>query len=73
MPDDVAHFEATYDHPNYPGQTFGVAGPRPADVSREIEALVDAGVSHIAIDFEDVRTLERFVTEVVPYVRLEPL
>jgi alkanesulfonate monooxygenase SsuD/methylene tetrahydromethanopterin reductase-like flavin-dependent oxidoreductase (luciferase family) len=72
MPDDISGFEATYTHSNYPGQTFGVAGPQPAQVIREIEALVDVGVSHLALSFEDMPTFERFLADVVPNVRLEP-
>jgi alkanesulfonate monooxygenase SsuD/methylene tetrahydromethanopterin reductase-like flavin-dependent oxidoreductase (luciferase family) len=71
MPEDVSEFEATYEHSNYPGQTFGIAGPRPEDVIREIEALVDIGVSHISIDFEDMPTFDRFMSEVVPNVRMQ--
>jgi hypothetical protein len=70
IPDDVGSFQSTYEHPNYPGQVFGVAGPAPDDVIREIETLVDNGVSHVAIDFEDMTTFDRFLSEVVPSVRL---
>jgi alkanesulfonate monooxygenase SsuD/methylene tetrahydromethanopterin reductase-like flavin-dependent oxidoreductase (luciferase family) len=72
MPRDPSEFEATWEHEAYPGQTFGTAGPTPDDVIRDIEDLVDVGVKHIAIDFADMLTFERFLTEVVPHVRLEP-
>jgi len=69
MPDDTSRFEGRYEHSNYPGQLFGVAGPRPEDVIRDIQALVDAGVSHVAVDLEDMATVERFVSDVVPNLR----
>lgn len=72
MPEDTSGFEATYEHPAYPGQINGILGPRPVDVIREIETLVDAGVEHLAINFEDRHTLDLFLAEVVPHVRLEP-
>ena len=71
MPDDRSKFEARYEHSNYPGQVFGIAGPQPADVIGEIEALVDVGVSHIVINFEDMPTFDKFLAEVVPNVRLQ--
>jgi hypothetical protein len=42
-------------------------------VIREIELLVDAGVGHIALNFDTVAELRRFVAEVLPSVRLERL
>jgi alkanesulfonate monooxygenase SsuD/methylene tetrahydromethanopterin reductase-like flavin-dependent oxidoreductase (luciferase family) len=72
MPDDVAKFEATYEHSFYPGQTFHILGPTPGDVRREIEKLVDIGVQHFQVSFEDVPTIDRFIREVVPNLRLEP-
>jgi alkanesulfonate monooxygenase SsuD/methylene tetrahydromethanopterin reductase-like flavin-dependent oxidoreductase (luciferase family) len=73
LPDDPSAFVPTYEHSFYPGQVFGIAGPTPADVAREIEALVDHRVSHIAINVDTWSTLRRFIDEVVPVVRLEPL
>ena len=73
MPDDPAAFEPTYEHGFYPGQVFPVLGPTPDDVIREIERLVDVGVAHFQVASEDERTLDRFITEVVPRVRLEPM
>jgi alkanesulfonate monooxygenase SsuD/methylene tetrahydromethanopterin reductase-like flavin-dependent oxidoreductase (luciferase family) len=72
MPRDPASFVGVQGHPFYPGQTFGIAGPRPADVIREIELLVDHGVRHFPLNFETVDELDLFVREVVPHVRLEP-
>lgn len=72
MPEDPSAFEASYEHVFYPGQVFGVAGPTPGDVIREIETLVDVGVKHVALTFDDAAGLRRFVDEVVPNVRLEP-
>ena len=69
MPDDATGFAATYEHPFYPGQVFGVAGPTPADVVREIEQLVDVGVKHIALNFDDEAGIRRFIDEVVPQVQ----
>ena len=71
LPDDPTDFEATYKHDFYPGQVFNVAGPTPADVIRQIEELVDHGVTHLPLGFENERQLRRFVDEVVPHVRLE--
>jgi alkanesulfonate monooxygenase SsuD/methylene tetrahydromethanopterin reductase-like flavin-dependent oxidoreductase (luciferase family) len=71
MPNDPSSFEARYEHEFYPGQVFGIAGPTPAAVAREIETLVDAGVSHIAVNFDDRDGIGRFVDEVLPSVRLE--
>jgi alkanesulfonate monooxygenase SsuD/methylene tetrahydromethanopterin reductase-like flavin-dependent oxidoreductase (luciferase family) len=71
MPQDAASFEASYEHEFYPGQVFGIAGPTAADVAREIEILVDVGVSHIALNFDDREGIRRFVGEVLPIVRLE--
>ena len=70
LPEDPATFEPTYEHSFYPGQIFHVLGPTPADVTREIERLVDVGVSHFQVSFEDLATLGRFASEVVPRVRL---
>jgi len=73
MPEDPETFEPwTTNEEAYPGQRFGVAGPTPADVIREIETLVDVGVSHITMNFEDERQYRLFVAEVLPHVRLEP-
>ena len=72
MPDDPSTFEPTYEHDFYAGQVFGVIGPRPADVIREIELLVDHGVQHLTAGFDSRAELQRFVDEVVPHVRLQP-
>lgn len=71
LSDDPEEFVATYEHSFYPGQVFGIAGPTPTDVIREIEQLVDVGVKHIALNFDDLNGIRRFVDEVVPNVRLE--
>lgn len=71
LPEDPAAFEPTYEHSFYPGSVFHVLGPTPADVIREIERLVDVGVSHFQVSFEDMPTYRRFVDEVVPVVRLD--
>jgi alkanesulfonate monooxygenase SsuD/methylene tetrahydromethanopterin reductase-like flavin-dependent oxidoreductase (luciferase family) len=70
LPDDPASFEPTYTHSFYPGQVFDILGPTPADVIREIERLVDVGVSHFQVAASDMTTLRRFVNEVVPAARL---
>jgi len=72
LPDDPSTFQASYNHDFYPGQVFGIAGPTPADVIREIERLVDVGVDHLPLTFDDMAGLRRFIDEVVPNVRLEP-
>jgi alkanesulfonate monooxygenase SsuD/methylene tetrahydromethanopterin reductase-like flavin-dependent oxidoreductase (luciferase family) len=72
MPDDPSSFRRTFEHVFYPGQLFGNAGPTAADVIREIEQLVDVGVKHLALNFDDMAGLARFIDEVVPNVRLEP-
>jgi alkanesulfonate monooxygenase SsuD/methylene tetrahydromethanopterin reductase-like flavin-dependent oxidoreductase (luciferase family) len=64
--DDVAEFEATFEHPFYPGQTFDVIGPTPEDAIREIRTLTEVGVSHFQPTFENTATLRRFVDEVLP-------
>jgi hypothetical protein len=71
LPEDPATFERTYEHSFYPGQVFHVLGPTPEDAIREIERLVDVGVSHFQVGFEDMATFRRFISEVVPAVRLE--
>jgi alkanesulfonate monooxygenase SsuD/methylene tetrahydromethanopterin reductase-like flavin-dependent oxidoreductase (luciferase family) len=71
LPDRPEDFEATFTHSFYPGQTFRILGPTPADVTREIELLVDAGVTHFQVMVEDMPTLDRFVEDVIPAVRLE--
>jgi alkanesulfonate monooxygenase SsuD/methylene tetrahydromethanopterin reductase-like flavin-dependent oxidoreductase (luciferase family) len=74
LPEDPATFVATYNRRYssfYGGGVFTVLGPTPADVIREIERLVDIGVSHFMIDCDDMLTFRRFVDEVVPAVRLE--
>jgi alkanesulfonate monooxygenase SsuD/methylene tetrahydromethanopterin reductase-like flavin-dependent oxidoreductase (luciferase family) len=70
MPDDPATFEPSYEHDFYPGQVFRIVGPTAADVIREIETLVDVGVSHLQLAFDTPHELDRFVAEVVPNVRL---
>ena len=71
LPDDVSTYEPSYAHEFYPGQVFGIVGPTPADAIREIELLVDLGVSHFPLSFDTQKELQRFVDEVVPHVRLE--
>jgi alkanesulfonate monooxygenase SsuD/methylene tetrahydromethanopterin reductase-like flavin-dependent oxidoreductase (luciferase family) len=51
---------------------FWSVGPTPTDVIDEIERLVDVGVSHFPLAFDDLHDLRRFIDEVVPHVRLEP-
>jgi alkanesulfonate monooxygenase SsuD/methylene tetrahydromethanopterin reductase-like flavin-dependent oxidoreductase (luciferase family) len=73
LPDDPSTFVPTYQHRFYGDKvTFHVFGPTPADVIREIETLVDHGVSHFQVAFDDMRSLRRFLDEVVPVVRLQP-
>jgi len=72
MPDDPSSFIPTFSHDFYAGQLFGNVGPTAADVIREIELLVDHGVSHLQLSFDSTTELDRFVAEVVPHVRLEP-
>lgn len=72
MPDDPSTFEPSQTHDFYPGQVFGICGPTPEDVIREIETLVDVGVKHFPLIFQSRRELQRFVDEVAPHVRLEP-
>jgi alkanesulfonate monooxygenase SsuD/methylene tetrahydromethanopterin reductase-like flavin-dependent oxidoreductase (luciferase family) len=72
LPDDPSTFQPTYEHHFYPGQVFATVGPTPADAIREIERLVDVGVSHFPLAFDDIDDLRRFIDEVVPNVRLEP-
>ena len=71
MPDDPTTFEPTYDHDFYPGQPFYNLGPTASEVISEIERLVDVGVSHFQVYFEDLATTRRFIEEVVPAVRME--
>lgn len=71
LPEDPETFEASYEHPFYPGQVFKSIGPTPADAIRDIEKLVDVGVQHFAVNFEDLTTLRRFTEEVIPFVRTE--
>jgi alkanesulfonate monooxygenase SsuD/methylene tetrahydromethanopterin reductase-like flavin-dependent oxidoreductase (luciferase family) len=71
MPDDPTTFEPTYQHDFYPGVTFYNLGPTAAEVIPEIEKLVDVGVSHFQVYFEDLATTRRFIQEVVPAVRME--
>jgi alkanesulfonate monooxygenase SsuD/methylene tetrahydromethanopterin reductase-like flavin-dependent oxidoreductase (luciferase family) len=72
LPADPRSFEPTYVHDFYTGQTFGNVGPTATDIIREIELLVDHGVSHFPLEFDSRAELQRFVDEVVPHVRLEP-
>jgi alkanesulfonate monooxygenase SsuD/methylene tetrahydromethanopterin reductase-like flavin-dependent oxidoreductase (luciferase family) len=68
LPDDPSTFEPSYEHEFYPGQVFGIAGPRPEDVVREIELLASKGVSHVAVNVGSTSELRTFVDEVVPRV-----
>jgi alkanesulfonate monooxygenase SsuD/methylene tetrahydromethanopterin reductase-like flavin-dependent oxidoreductase (luciferase family) len=72
LPDDPATFVPTHEHSFYPGSVFHLLGPSPADAVREIERLVDVGVSHFQISFDDMTTMRRFIADVVPAVRLQP-
>jgi len=45
--------------------------PTPADGVREMNLLIDKGVSHIAVNFDTLDQMKRFIDEVVPKVRLE--
>ena len=69
LPDDPSTFEATYEHSFYPGYQFHVLGPTPVDVIRELDRLIDHGVVHFQATFEDMRTFERFIDEVIPAMR----
>ena len=71
MPGDPSTFQPTFEHSFYPGQTFSVLGPTSVEVIEEIERLVDHGVSHFQVSVEDMQTLDRFIDEIVPEVRLE--
>jgi hypothetical protein len=42
-------------------------------VIREIELLVDVGVRHFPLAFDSVAELRRFVDEVVPHLRMQPV
>ena len=69
IPDDPSTFEATYEHSFYPGYQFHVLGPEPKDVIRELDVLIDHGVAHFQATFEDMRSFERFMDEVIPPMR----
>jgi alkanesulfonate monooxygenase SsuD/methylene tetrahydromethanopterin reductase-like flavin-dependent oxidoreductase (luciferase family) len=71
LPADPAAFVPTYVHTFYPDALFHLLGPTPADVIAVIERLVDVGVSHFQVSFDDMATYRRFIDEVVPIVRLE--
>jgi len=71
LPDNVDDFVPQYFH-GYYSAWFPILGPTPADVTREIETLVDIGVQHFPISFVDMSSLHRFIDEVVPSVRLTP-
>jgi alkanesulfonate monooxygenase SsuD/methylene tetrahydromethanopterin reductase-like flavin-dependent oxidoreductase (luciferase family) len=68
FPEDASTFETSYEHRFYPGQVFGVLGPTPADAIREIDLLIDVGVKHFQVVFEDMRTLRLFIDEVLQAV-----
>jgi len=70
MPDDASAFEATYVHPFYPDALFHPFGPTPADVVREMQTMVDHGVSHFQINFDTMGTYQRFIDEVLPDLKL---
>ena len=72
LPDDPATFVPIYEHTFYPGALFHRFGPTPADAIREIERLVDVGVSHFQVSFDTMTSYRRFLAEVIPSVRLEP-
>ena len=73
MPDDPSTFEPGIESDFYAGQPFLRAGPTAAEVIAAIEGLVDHGVSHIPINVDSVAELQRFVDEVLPHVRLQPV
>lgn len=65
FPADLADFP----EPEWSGyQDFMVTplGPTPAEARRELDRLLEIGVEEFAIYFHDLRSLERFVQEVVP-------
>ena len=66
FPDDPTAFQPSYEHSFYPGEVFGILGPSPADAIPEIQRLVDLGVRHFQVGLEDMATVRRFATEVVP-------
>jgi alkanesulfonate monooxygenase SsuD/methylene tetrahydromethanopterin reductase-like flavin-dependent oxidoreductase (luciferase family) len=72
LPDDPSGFVPSYRHSFYGDAVdFRIVGPRPEDAIREIERLVDAGVTHFAVNLDDTTSLRRFIDEVVPNVRLD--
>ncbi|MEO8461740.1 MAG: LLM class flavin-dependent oxidoreductase, partial [Chloroflexota bacterium] len=72
LPDDPSKFEPTFTHPFYgDAVVFRLLGPRPTDVIQDIERLVDVGVRHLILNFNDMTTFTRFLADVVPHVRLE--
>jgi alkanesulfonate monooxygenase SsuD/methylene tetrahydromethanopterin reductase-like flavin-dependent oxidoreductase (luciferase family) len=72
LPPDPATFQPSYQHSYYADQEFGIAGPTPEDVIREVERLVDVGVQHIAVSLRDPDQYQRFFSDVLPVVRLTP-
>jgi alkanesulfonate monooxygenase SsuD/methylene tetrahydromethanopterin reductase-like flavin-dependent oxidoreductase (luciferase family) len=46
-------------------------GPRPADALAQLQPLIDFGVSHIMLRFDNFTTLERFCAEMAPALVVE--
>jgi len=46
-----------------------VMGPTPEDAIRQLEPLIDLGVTLVTVYFHDRRTLDRFAREVIPAFR----
>ena len=71
LPPDPATFEPTYVHTFYPDSLFHIFGPTAADVIREMQTMVDHGVSHFQISFDTMATYRRFLDDVLPSLRLD--
>src|SRR5215212_5433523 len=48
------------------GEIDWVLGPTPEDVVRQLQPMVDLGVSHLTMYFWDLRSLRMFAREVMP-------
>ena len=66
FPADPAAFAAEYPQPAYPDIPIRPLGPTPQDAIEQLRPLVELGVTHIMVQTDSLRTLERFSAEVAP-------
>ena len=68
FPEKREEFQPTFDHSYYPGEEFRYIGPTAEEAVRDLQEMIDHGVSHFQL-FADARELRIFADQVIPFLR----